>query len=364
MAVVYRAEDLTLGRTVAVKILRESLGTDPEFLERFRREARSAAGLNHPNIIAVYDVGQDGLSNYIVMEYVEGNDLRELIREAGALPPDRVVDLGCQIAAALEYAHRAGIVHRDIKSQNVLVTPDGKVKVADFGIAVVLGSDSITQAGMVIGSVHYMAPEQAEGRPTTSASDVYSLGVVLYEMATGRLPFTAETPIAIARLQLEAPPPPPQLVNPRLPLPIADVILACLEKEPELRPGSAALVAAALRGQRAIASSPTAALPIVDGSGEARQASGPGTGPQRAAGTQRRPIEPAPNGPLPPIDPRLQTDILMPSDRRAVRPPGRPVPRATGGGWGFWTLFWITVLLATIGAVGGWMLADSPRRST
>ena len=152
MAVVYRAEDLTLGRTVAVKILRESLATDPEFLERFRRDARAAARLNHPNIIAVYDVGQDGLSNYFVMEYVEGTDLRDLIREAGVLAPPQVVDIGCQIAAALEYAHRSGLIHRDIKSQNVLVTPDGKVKVADFGIAVVLGTDSITQAGMVIGS--------------------------------------------------------------------------------------------------------------------------------------------------------------------------------------------------------------------
>jgi eukaryotic-like serine/threonine-protein kinase len=354
MAVVYRAEDLTLGRTVAVKILRESLGTDPEFLERFRREARAAARLNHPNIIAVYDVGQDGPSNYIVMEYVEGNDLRDLIREAGPLPPDRVVDLGCQIAAALEYAHRSGLVHRDIKSQNVLVTPDGKVKVADFGIAVVLGEGSITQAGVVIGSVHYMAPEQAEGRPTTTASDVYSLGVVLYEMATGRLPFTAETPIAIARLQLEAPPPAPQVVNPRLPLPIAEVILACLEKAPEARPASAALVAAALRGQRAVASSPTAALPVVEGNGAIRQA---------PSGTRRRPVEAAPpNGPPP--NPALQTDVLMPNDRRRARQPVRPARPVDGGGSRFWPLFWITLLLAIVGAVGGWMLAGSPRQAT
>ena len=141
-----------------------------------------------------------------------------------------MVDLGCQIAAALEYAHRSGLIHRDIKSQNVLVTPEGKVKVADFGIAVALGERSITQTGMVIGSVHYMAPEQAEGRPTTPASDVYSLGVVLYEMATGRCRSPPRSPIAVARLQLEAPTAGPAADQPGLPRPIAEVILACMEK--------------------------------------------------------------------------------------------------------------------------------------
>ena len=218
MAVVYRAEDLTLGRTVAVKVLREALGTEHGVPGAVPARGPRRRKLNHPNIIAVYDVGQDGPSNYIVMEYVEGEDLRELIREQGALPPEQVVDIGCQIAAALEYAHRKGLVHRDIKSQNVLVTPEGKVKVArlrDRG-----GCSARARSprpGMVIGSVHYMSPEQAEGRPTTPASDVYSLGVVLYEMATGELPFTAESPIAVARLQLEATPTPPHVVNPRLP---------------------------------------------------------------------------------------------------------------------------------------------------
>jgi serine/threonine protein kinase len=363
MAVVYRAEDLTLGRTVAVKILREALGAEAELLERFRREARAAARLNHPNIIAVYDVGQDGQTNYIVMEYVEGKDLREMVREQGSLSPELIVDLGCQIAAALEYAHRSGLVHRDIKSQNVLVTADGKVKVADFGIAVALGERSITQTGMVIGSVHYMAPEQAEGRPATPASDVYSLGIVLFEMATGRLPFTAESPIAIARLQLEAPPPPPQSINPRLPLPIAEVILACMEKDPETRPASAALVAAALRGQRAVAAQPTSAFPVVDGTGRAEQVPGrptrrqpvPGAVPQPMPGTVRQPIM----GPDQPIPPQLQTEILMPSDRRVARRPRRP-ERPQTGGLGFWPLVWITLLLATIGGIAGWILAAPP----
>jgi eukaryotic-like serine/threonine-protein kinase len=359
MAVVYRAEDLTLGRTVAVKILRESLGTDPEFLERFRREARAAARLNHPNIIAVYDVGQDGLSNYFVMEYVEGTDLRDLIRDTGVLSPEQVVDLGCQIAAALEYAHRSGLIHRDVKSQNVLVTSDGKVKVADFGIAIMHGEGSITQAGMVIGSVHYMSPEQAEGRPTTAASDVYSLGIVLYEMATGQLPFTAESPIAIARLQLEARPPDPHLVNPRLSQPIADVILACLEKAPERRPASAALVAAALRGQRSISSGQTADLPGEFGPGGTQVVPGLGTGRQRADGTQRRPREAAPAGPPPAPGPMLQTDILMPGDRRLGQRPARPPRRGQGGGSRFWPLLLITLLLSTLGAVGAWRLAGS-----
>ncbi len=376
MAVVYRAEDLTLGRTVAVKVLREQLGSEAEFLERFGREARAAARLNHPNIIAVYDVGQDAASNYIVMEYVEGVDLRDLIREEGPLAPARVVEIGCQIAAALEFAHRSGLIHRDIKSQNVLVTPDGKAKVADFGIAVALGERSITEAGMVIGSVHYMPPEQAEGRLTTPASDVYSLGVVLFEMATGRLPFTAESPIAVARLQLEARPPSPQSINPDVPPALSNVILACLEKEPTNRPASAALVAAALRGQRSVAAGAPAVVPGPGGTN--RTARTTGTGRRNAAGapgTERRPVPggvgDAAYGPPPPHDPHLHTDILLPHERLVASSPVRPdragrAPRGKSGGSAFWPLFWVGLLVMALAAAGGWMLAGQRdvRRAT
>ncbi|MBA2447142.1 MAG: serine/threonine protein kinase, partial [Chloroflexi bacterium] len=250
MAIVYRAEDTALGRPVAVKILREQFSADPEFLERFRREARAAASLSHPNVVAVFDVGRDGATNFIVMEYVEGEDLKDVIRREGPLPTARLINLGCQLAAALEYAHRRNLVHRDIKPHNVLVTRDDQLKVGDFGIAVALGARSITQAGMVIGSVHYMAPEQAQGQPPTRSTDIYALGVVLYEMATGQLPFEADSQLAVATMQIERLPTPPLQLNPRLPPALSEVILKALTKDPDERFQSAAEVAAALRGQQ------------------------------------------------------------------------------------------------------------------
>ncbi|MDP8923221.1 MAG: protein kinase, partial [Chloroflexota bacterium] len=328
MSVVYQAEDTILGRPVAVKILREQFSGEAEFQERFRREARAAARLSHPNIIAIYDVGRDGDVNYIVMELVEGEDLKALVRRAAPFPPTQIVELGSQIAAALDYAHRAGIVHRDIKSQNVLVTRDGQVKVADFGIAVALGERSITQTGMVIGSVHYMAPEQAQGRPTSPATDIYSLGVVLYEMATGRLPFTAEAPLAVARMHIDTPPVPPQTLNPRLPLAIGATILAALAKRPEARPQSAALVAPALRGQRALAADRTAAA----------------TDP-RAHDQATRQIR------------TDRTAIHAPwvADRRAA-----PGQLRSGRGLGILGFLVLATLLGAFGALAGWVLSGTP----
>ena len=191
MAVIYKAIDLSLGRTVAVKILRPSLTDDPAFLARFRNEARSVANLAHPNIVTVHDVGNDGPTHYIVMEFIEGQDLKRMIRQEGALGVERALNLAVQICGGIGFAHRAGLVHADVKPQNILVTRDDLVKVTDFGIAQALSDAAPGERQSVVwGSPHYFAPEQARGERPSPASDVYSIGIVMFEMLTGRLPYT------------------------------------------------------------------------------------------------------------------------------------------------------------------------------
>ncbi len=188
MAVIYKATDQLLGRNVAVKILRPSLTSDPTFITRFRNEARSIANLSHPNIVTVHDVGNDGQTHYMVMEFVEGQDLKKIIRTEGILAVDRVVDLAIQICSGIGFAHRAGIVHADVKPQNILATKDFRVKVTDFGIAQALTDTQPMQRQEVVwGSPHYFAPEQARGEKPTPASDVYSIGIVIFEMLTGAI---------------------------------------------------------------------------------------------------------------------------------------------------------------------------------
>jgi serine/threonine protein kinase len=210
MAIVYRAEDTVLGRPVAVKVLRQQFAADPEFLVRFRHEAHAAAALTHPNIVHVYDVGESGGQHYIVMEYVAGPTLKQIIQQRGSLPLAEVLDLGSQVCAAAEAAHRRGMVHRDLKPQNVLVNADGLAKVADFGLAQpaaqAIDSPSGLAAATVLGTAHYLSPEQAQGLPATPASDIYAMGVLLYEMATGRLPFDGGSPEEVARKQIQQAP--------------------------------------------------------------------------------------------------------------------------------------------------------------
>lgn len=240
MAVVYLAKDLVLDRHVAVKVLNESLSNDDKFVDRFRREARAAASLSHPNVVSIYDVGQDEATHYIVMEYIDGQTSKERIREEGALPIAEVVAIGEQIADALNHAHENGIVHRDIKSHNIMIGPRGRVKVADFGIARATSSQTITHTGSVMGSVHYFSPEQARGSYIGEQSDIYSLGVVLYEMVTGKLPFSGDSPIAVALKHLQEEPRDPAQLRPGLPQSVDNVIRRAMCKDPHHRHSSAA----------------------------------------------------------------------------------------------------------------------------
>ncbi|HET9938554.1 MAG TPA: Stk1 family PASTA domain-containing Ser/Thr kinase [Gaiella sp.] len=238
MADVWLAEDQELGRKVAIKMLHERYANDTQFVERFRREATHAAGLSHPNVVSIYDRGEAEGSYFIVMEYVEGRTLKELLVTRGPCPVPVAISYVRQVLAALRYAHRNGIVHRDIKPHNVLVDHEGRVKVADFGIARA-GSSQMTEAGSIIGTAQYLSPEQARGAPVDESSDLYSTGIVLYELLTGELPFTGETPVEIAMKHLSQVPPAPSSIRPEIPRDLDLVVLRALAKEPADRYRSA-----------------------------------------------------------------------------------------------------------------------------
>jgi len=246
MARVFRAEDTRLGRVVAVKILHQHYLSQPEFVRRFEQEARLAARLSHPNIVAIYDVDRQDDTYYIVMEYVEGGSLKGLITREAPLSPSLVAAVARQLGQALDAAHAHGVIHRDIKPENILLTPAYDVKVGDFGIARALTSAGQTATGMVMGSVSYFSPEQAQGKPATAASDLYSAGVALYEMLTGRLPFAAGNPLATAMQHITQEPAPPRAIVPALPSAVDRVILQALSKDPARRYHSGALLADAL----------------------------------------------------------------------------------------------------------------------
>lgn len=247
MALVYKAKDMLLGRLVAIKVLREQYAGDREFVERFRREAQAAASLSHANVVNIYDVGQEDGIDYIVMEYVEGRNLKDIIREKGALPISVAVDIARQVALALDHAHRHRLVHRDIKPHNILITEDNQVKVTDFGIALAASYSQLTQSGFVVGTAHYFSPEQAKGGMATAQSDLYSLGVVLYEMLTGRLPFTGDTPVAVALQHVQEPIRPPRALRPEISPEINRIVLKALSKIPAERYQSAAEMASDLQ---------------------------------------------------------------------------------------------------------------------
>src|SRR5918992_27888 len=231
MATIYRANDRRSGREVALKLMRPDLAEDPAFTARFVGEAERAASIAHRNVLTIYDHGHEG-DPYIAMELVTGPDLATLLARDGRLSPERAVEIAMQVAAALAAAHRHGIVHRDVKPSNLLLTDEGRVKVVDFGIARGHDETSVTATGSTLGSVDYFSPEQARGDPATEASDVYALGIVLYEMLTGRRPFTGDSAYAIAVKRISEDPPDPRSVVPDLPQALVAVVMRALRREP------------------------------------------------------------------------------------------------------------------------------------
>ena len=237
MATVYKAKDHVLNRLVAVKVLKDEFTTDTEFIKRFNTEAQAAASLSHPNIVSIYDVGHEDENNlyYIVMELVQGKTLKEIINSEGILSWKWAVNIAMQIASALELAHKNGIVHRDIKPHNIIITEDGIAKVTDFGIAKAVSNSTITAFGTTIGSVHYFSPEQAKGGFTDAKSDLYSLGVVMYEMLTGKVPFDADTPVSVALKHMQEDPKEPIELNPEIPSAVNQIVIKAMQKEPSAR---------------------------------------------------------------------------------------------------------------------------------
>ena len=249
MADVYLCEDLTLGRNVAIKVLLQRYLNDPTFVERFRREAKAAAGLNQQNLVSIYDWGEVDGTYYIAMEYVEGETLKDLIRRRGRLSGNEAVLVGMQLLAAIDFAHRSGIIHRDIKPQNVMIDTAGTAKVMDFGIARA-GDSGMTEAGSILGTAQYLAPEQAKGYPVDERSDLYSVGVVLYEMLTGTVPFKGDSAVTVALKHVNEVPVEPAELVPGLPYSLNQIVLKAMAKDPADRYQSAAEFGRDLRSAR------------------------------------------------------------------------------------------------------------------
>src|SRR4051794_2366226 len=274
MANVYLAEDQELGRKLAIKILNDRHAHDEQFVERFRREAKNAAGLSHPNIVSIYDRGEFDGAYYIAMEYLEGRTLKELIVRNGPTPVPIAIDYTRQIISALGFAHRNGVVHRDIKPHNIVVARDGRLKVTDFGIAR-SGASQMTEVGSIVGTAQYLSPEQAQGTHVDQRSDIYSVGIVLYEMLTGAVPFTGDTPLEIAMKHLRAVPAPPSELNASVPHELDSIVLRALAKDPDHRYQSTeemdADLARVARGLGVSDETEAAATMVLAGAGAAAQ---------------------------------------------------------------------------------------------
>lgn len=329
MATIHRAQDIRLGRDVAVKVLRPEYGRDPDFFARFRQEAQSAASLNHPNIVSVHDYGQGPDGPFIVMEYVEGEDLASLLRRNGALAPRQAARIAAEVARALDAAHARGIVHRDVKPGNILIANDGRVKVTDFGIARAIAEAQLTLPGMTLGSVHYFSPEQARGEPASAASDIYALGIVLYECLTGRRPWEGDSAASVAMARLTGAAPGPSDVMASVPPALDAIVRRALAPAAEDRFPSAAAMADALESFLAGSSAtvgpirpPAAAAPGGPvGPSALAPAAGPVPGAVVAAGAGTTPgrIRPA-------VPPRSSPPVIASPSGTARAAAARPLP--------------------------------------
>ncbi len=326
MAEVYLAHDRLLDRAVALKALFPEYAREPSFVERFRREAQAAANLNNANIVGIYDWGQEAGTYFIVMEYVEGRSLRDLIRSESPLDPNQASEIAAEIGSALAFAHRAGVVHRDVKPGNVLLTRAGNVKVTDFGIARAGTSDGLTQTGSVMGTATYFSPEQAQGLAVDGRSDVYSLGVVLYEMVTGVVPFTGDSPVAVAYKHVREEPMPPSQRNPDVPTDLEQIILTALAKDPDHRYQTADDMRADLlrfRRGRPLAAAPVTALiaevPAVGAAAVGAGVAAAATMQQPAVAAAGVDTGPPPDEPPAAQEPRAHVDTDRAGSRRGRR---------------------------------------------
>lgn len=349
MSIVYQAQDMSLGRLVAIKMLHESLTGDEGFLRRFQREAHAAANLSHPNIVTVHDIGQDGYKHYIVMEYVDGRTLKQIIRDykkqGQTMPISRALQLVVQICSGIGYAHRSNLVHCDVKPQNILVTRDDRVKVADFGIAQALSEATHhDQPSRVWGTPQYFSPEQAQGHPTTPASDVYAIGVVLYEMLTGELPFQADSHTALALKHIQEHPPLASDLNPAVPPQLDQIINKVLAKEPAGRYRTAGQLGRILSAYRERSLADTSAMSLPPAETAV---------PVSELPTQifTRP-EPAHDTPARPMQPIRQTAVNQPREERETAV-SVPVPASNQPDWIAIGLG-ITALIALLGLIPLW----------
>jgi eukaryotic-like serine/threonine-protein kinase len=365
MSTVYRAADLALDRTVAVKVALDPLAeANPVYVARFKREARAAAALSHPNAVTVYDAGADGATRFIVMEYVEGRSLAQILRDEGRLEPERAARITEQVADALAAAHAAGIIHRDIKPGNVMVSAQDHVKVLDFGIARTRDAVTLTQTASVMGTAPYMSPEQAMGRPADARSDIYSLGCVLYEMLTGKPPFMADVPAAVLHQHVSVEATPPSAANPDVPPALDALVIQMLAKDPEERPQTAGEVCDRLTAYAAkpnAPTEPTKPLPGADAT-EATTPMGPAAGALAGAAAAAAEVPQVATAAQPATVPPEATDAGAATTQ--LQPPSPP-HRSRRGLWTTLAVLSAILLGAAVALAlsGGGSTASSSTRS-